>query len=42
MTSEAFCHSVKSMNTNEFSRKDVNNLDKIDNNQTRKKLNDQF
>src|SRR5215217_8378777 len=36
MASEVFCHSAKSMNKNELSRKD-NDLDKIDNNQSRKK-----
>ena len=36
MASEVFCHSAKSMNNNEFSRKDVD-LDKVDNNQSRKK-----
>src|SRR5688500_19152896 len=36
MASEVFCHSAKSMNNNEFTRKDVD-LNKIDNNQSRKK-----
>jgi small conductance mechanosensitive channel len=41
MASEVSCHSVKSMNKNEFSRKDVD-LDKIDNNQSRKKTKRSF
>jgi small conductance mechanosensitive channel len=41
MASEVLCYSVKSMNKNEFSRKDVD-LDKIDNNQSKKKTKRSF